>query len=158
MLPLTGLDDVDLPASGLFGSQSPPRPEQQQFSRIPKIKPNASPIRAAIFADLVPYDVGFVSESPRFQHIEPFAQEGVWNPQVEMALRITCHGDWDFLDLSQRERLVSVEPFVFRGHLARSICELPRRIGKNGAALKTSTSRCEILGRCKFRIHHEFSS
>jgi hypothetical protein len=44
--------------------------KKQEFRYITEVKTNAASIGTAIFADLVPHDIGFVSESPGLDNLE----------------------------------------------------------------------------------------
>ena len=59
--------------------------KQNEFSDITEIKPDSATVRASIFADFVPNDVGFIVETPGFHDGEAIRQERIWTPQVKMS-------------------------------------------------------------------------
>src|SRR6266498_3188150 len=74
MLTFPSRHQVHLPPAGSKGAHASSDSEENQFRNVAKVKPHTTPIRPAVFANLVPNDVSFVSESPTPHHVQTFAQ------------------------------------------------------------------------------------
>ena len=73
MFALACAENVHLGSSWLERAGiSPACAEQQDFGDVAEIKPNASSIGAAIFADFLPDDVGFVFEPTSLHYSQNF--------------------------------------------------------------------------------------
>lgn len=106
--------------------------EQDQLRDIAKIKTDASPIRAAVLADLVPDNVGFVSEAPRFHHFQAVRQQRVGAPQVKMGSLRSDQRYRQRLYFFERESAVARQTSVFGRYFSGLVRELPRRVCENG--------------------------
>ena len=88
MLTLSGRDIIHLRPSwtecpGVFA----PNAEQNQFGHVSEIEPDPAAVGTAVLSDFVPDDVRLVCKSPFLHHLNALRQEGIWDPEVEMALR-----------------------------------------------------------------------
>ncbi len=81
MFAFAGGEEIDLAAAwgegaGVLAAGA----EQDDFGDVAEIEADASSVRAAILADFVPDEVGFVGEAPGFQDFQALRQEGVGDP------------------------------------------------------------------------------
>src|SRR5258708_24480393 len=88
MLSLTGCQQIHLsPPRGKCAGILAPCAEQNEFGYVAKIEANAASIGAAVFANLVPNDVGLVVEAPCLHHCKTFWYQCVGAPKIEMSGR-----------------------------------------------------------------------
>ena len=81
-------ENVYLPPSwGKCASVLASSSEEHELCRIPEIETHSTSVRTAVFANLVPDDVGLVLEAPRFHDAKPLGKKRIGNPQVEMRSR-----------------------------------------------------------------------
>ena len=109
-----------------------PHAEQQHLGDIAEIEADAAPIGPTVLPDLMPDDVGLVSEAPGFHHREPFGQQRIRRPEVKMARLSRGFAHRQRLDFVERQRRVAIEALMFGRDFPRLVLELPRRVGKDG--------------------------
>jgi len=129
MLPLARCNHVDLTAPRCKRScVLAADPKQDHFGYVPKIKAHATAIGAAILPNLVPDDIGFVSEAPRPQDLYAFWEKGIWNPKIKMSyvIRNLFYGQRS--DFCERHSSIAAEPFVFRRNFSGGVLKTPRRV------------------------------
>jgi hypothetical protein len=59
-------------------------PEEDQFGDVTEVEADSSTIRPAIFAHLMPDDVGLIFEAPRLHDGKTFWEQCVRAPEIEM--------------------------------------------------------------------------
>src|SRR5215469_7213795 len=108
MLALARGEQIDLPPSGRERTRILAlHAEQDQLGHVAKVESDAAAIRAAVLADLVPDDVGFVGEAPGFHDRQTFRQQRIGTPEIEMRLCCRNLPDWELLDLLERQRAIA---------------------------------------------------
>src|SRR5882672_7948850 len=112
--------------------------KQDQFGNIAEIETDATPIRAAIFAHLVPDDVGFVIETPCLHDGEAFGQKRIRAPEIQVRSWRNEFPDWKRHDLVELHRPIARQALVLGRNLAGLVGELPRRIGEDGGEAPAS--------------------
>ena len=155
MLALAGRQQIDLPSSrrqsaGVLAAHA----EQDQFGDVAKIEPDTATVRAAVLADFVPNDVGFVSEAPRFQHREPFGQHRVRAPQIKVGCRRRQFRNGQRHDFVEPHGAVARQAFVLRRDFPGFVGELPRRISENSREAATLGEADEIVRSSARRDGH----
>ena len=68
----SGGDDVDLSSAGGQGSEAAFDAEEDEFRDVAEVEACSASVRASVFADFVPDDVCFVSETPGAHDFEAF--------------------------------------------------------------------------------------
>ena len=132
VLPLLGGKVIDLPATGTERSRVlPAHAKQDKLRDIAEIEADTTAVGAAVFADLVPDDIGLVGEAPRLHRGETIREESIRHPQVEMGsfLGDVAHGERQ--DLLDRHGGVAPQAFMLGGHLPGAVLKPPGRIGEN---------------------------
>src|SRR5579883_345055 len=61
--------------------------KQNEFGHVPKIEADASAVRPAVLSDLMPDNIGLISEAPGLQNLEPLRQQRVWTPKIQVRSR-----------------------------------------------------------------------
>jgi len=145
VLLLTSHYNIDLPTARSQRPEVALDPEKEKLRDVAKVKPHATPVRTSILANLVPYNVRLVGESPRLHDVQGLKKKGVGAPQVKVALRQGKSRDWKAGDLLERERLIAVESLVLRPDLACSVGKPPRRVHENRSVL-TMDVACDLFG------------
>jgi hypothetical protein len=85
VFPLLRFQEIDLPAARGQGARVfSPNAHQNQFGDVAKVETDPSSIGAAVFAYLVPDQVGLVGEAPCVHDRQSFRKQGVGHPQVQM--------------------------------------------------------------------------
>ena len=126
---------VHLPPARSECAHAPTDSEENQFGHIAKIETHTTPVWSAVLANLVPHDVSLVSESPAAHRLQTFSQEGVWNPEVQMAPCCGEGGHRQFENLLELHSGIAEQAFVFGRHFACSVHELPRGVRQNRGKL-----------------------
>jgi hypothetical protein len=122
-------DDIHLPAPRLERAQGAACAKEHEFGDVAEIEAHAAPVRPAIFARFVPYQIGLVGKAPALHHLKPFKDECIGHPQVQMALRQAQLLDGEIQDIVERHCGIAREPPVFGRHFPRAVRKLPGRIG-----------------------------
>lgn len=134
VLALPRLDHVDLAAARRLGAGVPPAgAEQDQLGDVAEVEADAAPIRAAILADFVPDEVGFVLESPSFHNPQPLRQKGIWNPHIQMGRLGRAAGDGQGTNVRELHRRVAAESVVLRRDLPCAVLKLPGGVGEDSS-------------------------
>src|ERR1044072_1261715 len=134
MLTLSRCEQIHLPTARRESSRIlAADPEQNQLRDISELETDASSIRAAVFTNLVPNDIRFVVEAPRFHHREAFRQQRVRTPQIKVRRIGSDVAHRQGPNLVELHRSVARKALVLRRYFAGLVCELPRRIGEDRA-------------------------
>jgi hypothetical protein len=72
---------------------------------------------------------------PTLHDLEPFEEQGVRAPQIQMALRQGVAGHRQRGNFVKPQRRVAAQALVFGGHFARPVREPPGRVNQDGAEL-----------------------
>jgi hypothetical protein len=70
VLLLSADDNVNLPTTRRKGPKVALHTEEQKLGHVAEVEADAPSIGTTIFANLVPYDVGFVTESPGLHNMK----------------------------------------------------------------------------------------
>src|SRR5207248_11692923 len=120
-----------------------------QLRYVAEIETHSAAIGAAVFADLVPADIGLVGEAPRPHDRETLGQERVGTPKIQMRRGRREFVDWQRHDLVECHRSISRQTLVLRGHLSSAIGKPPRWIGKNGGEATAVRKAQSVVGGCR---------
>lgn len=137
---------------GIFSANA----KEEQFRHVPEVKADATSIRTAVLADLMPNDVRFVFEAPGMHNPKAVGQERIGDPHVQMSRLRSQVGDRQRTDIIRGHGFVPRQSAVLGRNLASPVREAPRRIGENGlkpfaaGAARQVDSRIHGLG-----IHSE---
>jgi hypothetical protein len=82
MLALAADDDIYLAASRLERAEGAACAKEHEFGDVAEIEAYAAPVRSAILARFVPYQIRLVGKAPAPHHLQPLKDERVWHPQV----------------------------------------------------------------------------
>src|SRR5579875_625672 len=74
MFLLAADDDVDLSSARLQSPQLAARAKKKQLCDVAEVKAHAAPVRPAVFARLVPDEVGLVGEAPTLHDLQRFEE------------------------------------------------------------------------------------
>lgn len=134
MFPLSRREIVDLcsaclQCASVFSSYA----KEDQFGDVSEIKTDTSAVRTAVFSNFVPDNIAFISKPPCLHNRQPVRQQGVGNPQIQVACVGGSSSDGKEFDIFHCHGSISCQPFMFRSHLACSVLELPWRIGKDSS-------------------------
>src|SRR5579875_3627271 len=77
-------DHIDLAATRGKRAQLPTRSKEDNLCHISEIKPCPLSIRLPILAYLLPHQIPPIGKSPLLHDSQPFRQQRIWNPQIEM--------------------------------------------------------------------------
>ena len=147
MLTFTSVHDVHLRSTWLERpSILAARTEKKDFSYVAEIKTNPASIWPAILADLLPDDIRLVFEAPSVQYSQPIGQQSIRDPKVQVCSFGSGFGDWQSLDVIQRQGAVSIEPLVLGGHFAGAVLELPGWISQDRIEFPSSNEVGEVCG------------
>jgi hypothetical protein len=81
VLSLLRLQNVDLaPTRGKGPCVLSPDPEQDKLGRVAEVEADAAAVRLSILADLVPYEICFVFESPGTKDLQALLEECIRYP------------------------------------------------------------------------------
>lgn len=80
MLPFLDAKKIYLRPTGVKSAHPAANAQKQEFRHVPKIKTDTPSIRAAIFADFIPDEIGFIGEPPGGHDIQAILKQCVWNP------------------------------------------------------------------------------
>jgi hypothetical protein len=83
---LSGDDNIDLASSWSERSYVAFDTKQHQLRHVAEVKSNPATVRASIFADLVPNNIGLIGESPCLHNAKSLSNERIRAPKVEVAL------------------------------------------------------------------------
>ena len=64
-----------------------PHSKKNQFGDVAKIESDSTPVGPAVFADLVPDEIGLVLETPRMHDGKAFRKKCIWAPKIQMRRR-----------------------------------------------------------------------
>ena len=151
MFPLSGGKEVYLSPAGLEGAHTALGAKEEEFRDVAEIETDPATVGAAVFADFIPDEVGLIGEAPGAHDFEPFHEEGVGNPEVEMGIGGGEFRDGQLHDLIEMHGGVTQEPAMLRRDFAGAVLELPGGICQNcrkGALLVNLVQ--EILARVGF--------
>lgn len=148
MLTLTGLDHVDLAATGVErAGVLAARAEQDDLGHITEIEAYASTVRTTVLADLVPDQVRFVGEAPSFHHSKAIRQKSVWHPHIEMRSFGRTAGNRQCADVRQLHRWIARQSMMLWCDLPGAVLKLPGRIGQNRRELLALRSELKVDAR-----------
>src|SRR4051812_21042562 len=128
MLPLTGLDHIDLSASGIQSSHRAPDAEQDEFGDIAEVEADAATVRTAILPPLRPDDVAHVTETPGLHNPKALGQESIGHPQIQMSVCSSCVCYGHRTNLGEGHRVVTIKSAMLWRYLACSVLEGPRGV------------------------------
>ncbi len=148
VFPLPRDDDVFLPPALREGTRVPSvNAEQDDLRYVSEVEADATPIRSAVLAYLVPDEVGLVFEPPLPHDLQSERQQRIGNPQVKVR-RIrneVRHGQGAYF--IERHRGITRQPLVLGRHLPGLVVKPPRRIRQDRRELATANLLQEIVGR-----------
>src|SRR5580704_14700537 len=133
MLALSRRKKIDLSAARLERARILAlHAEQQNLRHIAKIKPDAAAIRAPVFPDFVPDDVGLVEKSPCSQDRQALRQQRIWDPKIEMRDTRRDVANRQLFDFLKTQCFISIQPSMFGSDFAGLVIESPWWISQNG--------------------------
>lgn len=124
-----------------------PDAKKQDLRDIAKIKADAPSIGAAILPDFFPDQIRLICKAPRTKNFDPFRQQGIRNPQIQMTFFCSSFHNGKRFDILKLHRRISVQAFMFRRNFSRPILELPRRIRINRTIFFLTRKIFEIFYR-----------
>ena len=83
---LSSSEEIDLPSARRSCPQTPASAKEYQLCDVTEIKPDSAPIRTAILADFMPYDIGLVCEAPPLHYLEALEDQSIGNPKIDVRL------------------------------------------------------------------------
>src|SRR2546421_10677463 len=113
MLAFTSRHEIHLSSSGRQRACIPAfDTEQNQLRHIAEVKSNATAIRTAVPANLMPDKVGLVGEAPCLQYRQPVRQQCIWAPQIKMRCGSRHLLDWKRFDVLELQCAISQKALV----------------------------------------------